>query len=81
MKGQQLRDAYVTFFDASDAGQHFLESINKLISNYHEKAENDPAMARDYTQRAKGIRDIADHITVVKVNVSRTSKGANGEKE
>lgn len=55
------KDAYITFF-ASPAGIELLTTISSLIDSNHQKAENDPNLARDFVQRAKGVRDVQNVI-------------------
>jgi C4-type Zn-finger protein len=54
-------DAYVTFF-GSPAGEAFLTTIYGMIDTEHEAAEKNPELARDHTQRAKGIREVTNII-------------------
>lgn len=59
---EQLRSAYREFFVKSEAGKDFMIKLQSFIDNNHSKAEYTPESARDYTQRAKGIREIKDVI-------------------
>lgn len=61
----KLKSAYRNFFIKSEEGKEFMESLKKLIESEHEKAEKNPELARDHAQRAKGIREVLDHITIV----------------
>jgi hypothetical protein len=42
-----------------------------MITANHERAEVYPESARDCTQRAKGNREVLDHITVVTTGVKK----------
>lgn len=63
----QIRSDYRAFFLESAAGQHFMKHLPYLIDLQHEAAEKNPELARDYTQRAKGIREVVNHISSVTV--------------
>lgn len=65
MNSQQLADAYEQFFAKSEAGRHFMGIVQEFIENGHRNAESKPELSRDYVQRVKGVRDIADHIQSV----------------
>lgn len=74
---KDLDKAYSEFFEKSEAGKYFITQITELIDNYHEKAEADATFARDYTQTAKGVREVKNHIrnvlnTVKKGTMQRT---------
>lgn len=56
---------YRDFFIESPEGQQFVKSLLALIDSNHEKGENEPELARDYMQRAKGIREVLAHIQVI----------------
>jgi hypothetical protein len=60
-----LRDAYRNYFLKSEPGRYFMEQLDKQLDDNHRAAENDPELARDYVQRAKGIREIQVHIESV----------------
>jgi hypothetical protein len=60
----QYQGEYETFFK-SPAGQQCLTTITALIDSNHQQAENVPENARDYMQRAKGNREVLDHINSV----------------
>lgn len=64
MKVRPLKKDY-TFFFKSTSGEHLFNTISQIITSNHEKAEKDPEHARDYVQRAKGAREILDHISSV----------------
>ena len=61
----EVKKEYQSFFLESVAGQHFVEHLQKLIDIQHRSAENEPELARDYVQRAKGIREVISHIQSV----------------
>lgn len=72
----EIRRDYRNFFLESPAGEHFMKHLTELITQQHELAEKNPELARDYTQRAKGIRETLDHIRVATV---KAKKGKNRE--
>lgn len=65
MDSKELGRAYEGFFAKHEAGKHFIEAIEAIITSNHEKAENDPDKSRDYVQRARGVRDVIEHINSV----------------
>ena len=65
MSSEELRRAYTAFFKQSEAGKQFMQTIDTMISSQHEKGEKEPDHARDYSQRAKGIREILSKIQSV----------------
>lgn len=62
-----LGKAYQSFFLKHEAGKYFVSILTELIESQHTKAEDNPVLSRDYTQRAKGIREIINHIDSVSV--------------
>lgn len=66
-----LAKAYKAFFSDSEAGRHFMDEVTRLLVDNHEKAEKEPSMARDFVQRAKGNREVLDHIRAVGVEVKK----------
>jgi hypothetical protein len=62
MDSKEIQIKYRDFFKDSQAGEHFTNSLAYLIEQNHHKAENEPDNARDYTQRAKGVREVLDVI-------------------
>lgn len=60
----QYAKEYRTFFE-SLAGQQFLTTVRGILDSNHGKAEDTPESARDYMQRAKGNREVLDHINSV----------------
>jgi polyhydroxyalkanoate synthesis regulator phasin len=59
------RTAYQNFFIKTEEGKDFIKEILRQIAANHELAEKDPELARDYVQRAKGNREILEHIQSV----------------
>lgn len=57
-----MNKQYREFFKESEYGVKFVERLNEQISAQHMKAEDDPDHSRDYTQRAKGVREVLDLI-------------------
>lgn len=74
MNADELRKAYQAFFIKSEAGKEFVASVLKVISTNHGNAENEPDHARDYVQRAKGARQILDHIASVTAEKKEVKK-------
>lgn len=62
---------YKDFFVNSEAGNACVAEIKRLIDVNHKKAEDDPEKARDYMQRAKGNREVLDHIQNVMIEVKK----------
>lgn len=62
MTSEEQRRAYQSFFIKAEAGQQFMKHLSELITTQHEKAENEPELSRDYVQRAKGVREVIQHI-------------------
>lgn len=71
MNLERKRSAYREFFQKSEGGQSFVAELERLIVSNHEKAEQDPALSRDYVQRAAGIREILTHIKSVTTEVKK----------
>lgn len=65
MTADDKRIAYHNFFVKSEAGTEFIEKVYGLIIDEHDKAEKNPELARDHTQRAKGVRLVKEHIDIV----------------
>lgn len=59
---EEKRRAYQTFFLKNEAGKAFIASVNDLIEDTHKAAESLPELSRDYVQRAKGMREVLQHI-------------------
>lgn len=64
-------NAYRDFFMHSPDGAHFVAKLNQLIDSNHKKGEDEPERARDYMQRAKGIREVLDQVNVLCVVTKR----------
>jgi hypothetical protein len=60
----EIKKAYNTFF-RSKGGEHLIKIITEIVSSNHLKAEQSPEHARDFVQRAKGAREVLDHIQSV----------------
>lgn len=58
----EKRRRYQGFFLSDEAGQEFMTQLQAIIADNHTKAENEPALAREYSQRAKGVREVISHI-------------------
>lgn len=71
MKQDQLKSAYTEFFYKSEAGKYFITSINDLITKAHEHAEDNAELARDYTQEARGARQVLNHIQSVTTEIKK----------
>jgi hypothetical protein len=61
---KELQEAYKEFF-GTDKGQLFITQIEKMIDLNHRNAENTPELTRDFFQRAKGNREVIEHIRIV----------------
>ena len=66
--------AYKNFFVKSEDGKELIEWINNQIQRYHNASEDNPSIARDNSQRAKGMRDILDHIEGVIITGGQKEK-------
>lgn len=71
MKQEDRAKAYEQFFVNSEAGGYFMAEINRLLDTNHEAAEGNPELARDYVQRAKGVREVSEHIQNVMTAVKK----------
>jgi hypothetical protein len=71
-----MSNPYRAFFIDNPTGQELLNSFNEIISTQHTKAENDPDHARDYTQRAKGVREAISLIHSLSAEDSQATKEA-----
>lgn len=71
MNHEQLAKAYEQFFVKSEAGGHFMAELNRLLDSNHTDAENTPELSRDFVQRAKGVREIVQHIESVMTEVKK----------
>lgn len=61
---EEIKRHYNSFF-RTKGGEHLMEIVSSIITSNHEKAEKTPESARDYVQRAKGAREVLDHIQSV----------------
>jgi hypothetical protein len=59
-----IKRQYNSFFRAK-GGEHFMKIMTEIIASNHIKAEENPENARDYVQRAKGVREVVDHVQSV----------------
>lgn len=59
---QTHREAMKQFFYKTETGAKVREELERQIDANHREAENDPDHARDFTQRAKGVRDVLSYI-------------------
>lgn len=71
MNADHLAKAYEQFFVKTEAGGHFTAFVNDLLDHNHAEAEKQPELARDYVQRAKGVREVVDHIQSVMTEVKK----------
>lgn len=69
----EVRAEYKRFFHETEAGRYFLDEIARLRATNHQKAENDPELARDFMQRAKGNTEVTDHISSVLTDIKKGS--------
>jgi hypothetical protein len=53
------------FFFQSPAGVEFMKFLDIALDSNHTSAENEPDNARDYMQRAKGVRQVMNYIQSV----------------
>lgn len=68
----ELKSAYEAFFIKHEAGKHFMETVLQIIADEHTKAEDNPELARDYVQRAKGVKEVIAHINSVMAGGRKT---------
>ncbi len=59
-----VTDGYKVFLK-TEYGKYFVSIVEGIISTNHESAEENPELARDHTQRAKGAREVLDHLRSV----------------
>ena len=60
----EIKKQYNAFFRAK-GGEHLISIITEIVSSNHLRAEHDPKLSRDYVQRAKGAREVLDHVQSV----------------
>lgn len=77
MKHEDQARAYAGFFQKHEAGKLFVQQLAELLQSAHVNAENDPDHARDYAQRAKGVRLVVAHIDSV-MNMSKVPHREEG---
>lgn len=68
----QFTSAYVQFFE-SPAGLELLTTLATMIDSEHQHAEDNPELARDHTQRAKGMRSVQNIIKSLQIGVKSLS--------
>lgn len=73
LKREDLSNAYKHFF-ATEAGKHLHTEMTRLLVDNHKKAEDNPEGARDFVQRACGIREILNHINSVSLEIKKGVK-------
>lgn len=61
-ESKNIQSAYQGFFLKSEGGKFFLAELSRLIDESHDKAEKDANASRDYTQQARGVRQVVEHI-------------------
>lgn len=71
----EKRRAYQAFFLKNEHGVAFMEQMLSLIEQQHEQAEKNPELARDFTQRAKGLRLAIEHIQATAAGRKPIEKG------
>lgn len=64
---ENLGEAYRGFFLKSEAGKYFISELSRLIDDEHRSAEKNPELSRDHVQRAKGMRNLEEHIQSVTI--------------
>lgn len=62
---------YREFFMKSEEGKAFMAELDRLISDAHQKAESNADKSRDYTQQAKGVRQVIEHIQSVTADIKK----------
>jgi hypothetical protein len=70
---KHLSKVYRTFFFETVEGQHFMTKLEDMIKSRHEDAEKKPDYARDFTQRALGIRDVKNMISSLTADIKQSS--------
>lgn len=81
MDSREIKAAYKTFFEQSDAGAYFIESLYKLIDSKHAAAEKNAEQSRDLTQKACGVREVINSIKIMTADTkkNRQPKGDDSE--
>jgi hypothetical protein len=67
---KELAGGYRNFLK-TDEGKYFTTTLDEMIDKQHEQAEKDPNLARDFTQQARGIRLVVEHIQSVTGGVKK----------
>lgn len=62
---------YRAFFIESIDGQKYIQKLHEAITRAHEDAEKNPELARDYTQRAKGVRTALETINSLTAGIKK----------
>lgn len=71
MNREELRNAYKSFFVDSEAGKHFINEFHKTLDRNVSKAMDENCL--DHLSRAKGNREVFDHIDSV---IQETKRGS-----
>lgn len=66
-----MNEAFRQFFLKNEHGQGYVKQLEELITSNHENAEKNPELARDYTQRAKGVREA---LAIIQTAVATTPR-------
>ena len=66
-----MQKEYQNFFVKSEAGKSFIAEVERLIESNHAKSETSPELSRDFAQRAKGNREIIEHIQSVVAEIKK----------
>jgi hypothetical protein len=66
-----MSNKYHEFFVESPEGIAYIRVLKRLIGQQHERAEKSPELARDFTQRAKGIREAMDQALSMSTEVKK----------
>ena len=56
------RKEYQNFFLKTEAGKAFMTEIERMINANHENAEKDSDKSTSFSQRARGNREVLEHI-------------------
>jgi hypothetical protein len=66
-----MSNKYHDFFIDSPEGIAYTRILKRMITQQHERAEKSPELARDFTQRAKGIREALDQALSMSTEVKK----------
>lgn len=72
MQSDEIRNAYQRFFLKSEGGEYFMNEVRRLIADSHQKAEKNADNARDFSQQARGVRLVEEHIQSVMTEVKKS---------